>query len=102
MRFRALPDIASSKKRVTSEFAFPERVVSITVCTGIFRCFASSWRANLFRPIIDVADILCIYLDDCGERVTDRAKLERSIARLNDFWGGKILCDVTTVRLKAE
>ena len=41
------PDIASSKKRVSSEFAFPERVASITACTGIFRYFASSAWSGL-------------------------------------------------------
>lgn len=50
---------------------------------------------------IDIADVLSIYLDDCGGRVADRAKLERSIARLNDFWGGKMLSDVTNPNCRA-
>ena len=44
---------------------------------------------------IDIADVLSIYLDDCGPRVVDRPKLERSIARLNNFWGGKMLSQIT-------
>lgn len=50
---------------------------------------------------IDVADVLSIYLDDCGERVADRAKLERSIGRLNDFWGGRMLSNVTNATCRA-
>jgi hypothetical protein len=35
---------------------------------------------------IDVADVLSIYLEDCGPRIADQQKLERCIGRLNDFW----------------
>ena len=40
---------------------------------------------------IDVADVLSIYLDDCGPRIADQPKLERTVGRLNDYWGGKVL-----------
>ena len=36
---------------------------------------------------IDVADMLSIYLEDCGPRMTDQPKLERCIGRLNDYLG---------------
>src|SRR5262249_39829730 len=39
--------------------------------------------------LIDVADVLAIYLDDTGDRQASRAKLEGRIGRLNDYWGGK-------------
>ena len=50
---------------------------------------------------IDVADVLSIYLDDCGPRITDVPKLERAIGRLNDFWGGKMLSQVTAAECRA-
>jgi hypothetical protein len=50
---------------------------------------------------IDVADVLSIYLDDCAPRITDQPKLERTIARLNDYWGGKMLSEVTSARCRA-
>ena len=45
--------------------------------------------------MIDVADVLTIYLDDTGPRQASRAKLEARIGRLNDYWGGKKLAEVT-------
>src|SRR5262245_46326612 len=45
--------------------------------------------------LIDVADVLAIYLDDTGDRQASRAKLEGRIGRLNDYWGGKTLAEVT-------
>jgi integrase len=50
---------------------------------------------------IDVADVLSIYLDDCGPRITDQAKLARTIGRLNEFWGGKMLARVNTAECRA-
>ena len=47
---------------------------------------------------ISVADVLSIYLDDCGERQRNRAKLDERIGRLNKFWGGKRLSDVKPKR----
>ena len=44
---------------------------------------------------IDIADILSIYLDDCGPRQANREKLEERIARLNEFWGGRTLAEIT-------
>ena len=59
--------------------------------------------SRLSREIdqIDIADVLSIYLDDCGPRMTDQPKLERCIARLNDYWGGKMLSDVTAAECRA-
>ena len=50
---------------------------------------------------IDIADVLSLYLDDCGPRITDQPKLERCIGRLNDFWGGKMLSEVTAAECRA-
>jgi integrase len=49
---------------------------------------------------IDVADVLSIYLEDCGPRITDQPKLERTIGRLNDFWGGKMLSQVSAAECR--
>ena len=59
--------------------------------------------SRLSRDIdqIDIADVLSIYLDDCGPRMADQPKLERCIARLNDYWGGKMLSEVTTAECRA-
>ena len=40
-------------------------------------------------------------MEDCGPRITDQPKLERSIGRLNDFWGGKTLSQVTAAECRA-
>jgi hypothetical protein len=66
------------------------------------RCLAD-YVAQKYRPVrhglsvdqIDIADVLSIYLDDCGSRVVDQPKLERTIARLNDYWGGKMLLQIS-------
>ena len=50
---------------------------------------------------IDVADVLSIYLEDCGPRITDQPKLERCIDRLNDYWSGKVLSQVTAAECRA-
>ena len=50
---------------------------------------------------IDVADVLSIYLEDCGPRMADQPKLERCIGRLNDYWGGKMLSQVTATECRA-
>ena len=50
---------------------------------------------------IDIADVLSIYLEDCGPRMADQPKLERCVARLNDYWGGKMLCEVTAAECRA-
>jgi hypothetical protein len=59
---------------------------------------------NKYRPTrkardieqIDIADVLSIYLDDCGDDQADRKKFEGRISRLNSFWGGRMLSDVST------
>ena len=43
---------------------------------------------------IYVADVLSIYVDDCGPRQRNCRKFDERINRLNDFWGGKRLSEV--------
>jgi integrase len=50
---------------------------------------------------IDIADVLAIYLEDCGPRMADHPKLERCIGRLNDYWGGKMLRQVTAAECRS-
>jgi integrase len=50
---------------------------------------------------IDIADVLSIYLDDIGPRIADQPKLKRTIGRLNDYWGGKMLSEVTAAECRA-
>jgi hypothetical protein len=50
---------------------------------------------------IRVADVLSIYLDDCGPRTADQPKLEATINRLNDYWGSKVLSQVTAAECRA-
>ncbi len=69
----------------------------------------ADYIADKYRPsrhmrdleAIDVADVLSVYLDDCGPRVADQPKLERCIARLNNFWGGKMLSEITSAECRA-
>ena len=69
----------------------------------------ADYIADKYRPSrhaedidkIDVADVLSVYLDDCGPRITDQPKLERAIGRLNDFWGAKMLSQVTAAECRA-
>lgn len=44
---------------------------------------------------IDIADVLMVYVEDRGDRQSDPNKFRRRIGRLNEFWGGKKLADVT-------
>ena len=44
--------------------------------------------------------MLSIYLDDCGPRIADQPKLERTIGRLNDYWGGKVLSQVSAAECR--
>lgn len=50
---------------------------------------------------IDVADVLSIYLDDCGGRQADQDELARRIGKLNEFWGGKTLASVNAASCRA-
>lgn len=50
---------------------------------------------------IYIADVLSIYLDDCGPQMVDPPRLERCIARLNNYWGGKKLSEVSTAECLA-
>jgi len=44
---------------------------------------------------IDIADVLSIYVDDCGDKQMNRAQFNERILRLNSYWGGKKLSEVT-------
>ena len=44
---------------------------------------------------IDVADVLSIYFDDTVAKQANRSKFKGRISRLNEFWGGKKLAEVT-------
>jgi integrase len=44
---------------------------------------------------IDVADVLSIYDDDTRDRQVNKRKFDERLKRLNDFWGGRMLSDVT-------
>jgi integrase len=64
----------------------------------------ADYIADKYRPSrktrdieqIDIADVLSIYLDDCGDDQANRKKFEGRISRLNSFWGGRMLSDVST------
>ena len=64
----------------------------------------ADYIANKYRPTrkardiehIDIADVLSIYLEDCGDRQASQKKFEARIARLNFFWGGRMLSDIST------
>jgi integrase len=43
---------------------------------------------------LSVADVLSIYVDDCGPRQRNRKKFDERIGRLNEFFGGKRLSEV--------
>ena len=68
----------------------------------------ADYIVNKYRPTrkardieqIDIADVLSIYLDDCGDDQAERKKFEGRISRLNSFWGGRMLSDVSTATCK--
>lgn len=43
---------------------------------------------------IDVAEVLAIYDEDCRERQANKAKFDERVARLTEWWGGKMLSEV--------
>ena len=44
---------------------------------------------------IEIADVLSIYDEDRGPKQSDRVKFDGRLSRLNEFWGGKMLSEVT-------
>jgi integrase len=68
----------------------------------------ADYIANKYSPArkardierIDIADVLTIYFDDCGDEQADRKKFEGRISRLNSFWGGRMLSEVSTATCK--
>ena len=63
----------------------------------------SEYIAKKYRPErrrrdiddIDCADVLSIYLADIGEAGNEFDDLDARIGRLNEFWGGKVLSNVS-------
>ena len=63
----------------------------------------AAYIADKYQPVrrerdlveVDIATVLSMYVDDCGERQANRTKFDGRIERLNEFWGGKTLADVT-------
>ena len=49
---------------------------------------------------IDIADVLSVYLADRGDQQADQVKFLGRISRLNSFWGGRKLSDVSTATCK--
>lgn len=49
---------------------------------------------------IDIADVLRVYLDDRGDQQADQTKFLGRISRLNSFWGGRTLAEVSTATCK--
>lgn len=49
---------------------------------------------------IDIADVLTVYLNDRGDQQADRIKFEGRISRLNSFWGGRKLSEISTSTCK--
>ena len=62
----------------------------------------AAYIAEKYRPdrrerdleAIDVADVLSVYVDDCGHRHANQERFRARIARLNEFWGGTPLSGV--------
>ena len=44
---------------------------------------------------IKIADVLTIYLEDCGDLQARRGKVEERLGRLNEFWGPKTLAEIS-------
>jgi integrase len=44
---------------------------------------------------IDIADVLSVYEEDFRDRQANRAKFNGRLQRLNDFWGGRKLAEIT-------
>lgn len=49
---------------------------------------------------IDIADVLSVYLADRGDQQADQVKFLGRISRLNSFWGGRKLSEVSTATCK--
>ena len=45
--------------------------------------------------VIDVADVLSIYDDDTRSRQVNVGQFDKRLRRLNEFWGGKMLSEIT-------
>jgi integrase len=50
--------------------------------------------------LIDVADVLTVYLNDTGTRQSSKAKFDGRINRLNDFFGAMKLAEITGERCR--
>lgn len=69
----------------------------------------AEYLANKTRPErkmqdiehITIADVLAIYDDDCREKQANKRTFDGRLIRLNDWWGGKMLSEVTGVTCRA-
>ena len=50
---------------------------------------------------IDVADVLSVYDEDCRARQANKVKFDERLLRLVQYWGGKMLSEVTGVNCRA-
>jgi hypothetical protein len=63
----------------------------------------AEYIASKYRPSrkerdieeIKIADVLTIYLEDCGDLQARRGKVEERLGRLNEFWGAKTLAEIS-------
>ena len=68
----------------------------------------ADYIAEKYRPerkardieAIDIADVLTIYLDDKGDEQANRKRFESRMLRLNAFWGGRMLSEISTASCK--
>ena len=88
----SLPSLAPYKKRDGSPMYLPPRP-AIAIGRAMHVGIRSRWW-SLIRSTSQG-----LYLEDCP-RMVDQPKLERCIGRLNDYWGGKMLSEVTAADAK--
>jgi integrase len=49
---------------------------------------------------IDIADVLSVYLENTGSRQANWKRFQGRMARLNGFWGGRMLSEISTATCK--
>ena len=63
----------------------------------------AEYIANKYEPTrrvrdiesISIADVLSVYDADCRDRQANKATFDERLERLNEFWGGRMLSDVS-------
>ena len=86
--------IDDSKHHATGCFAGEDQKAQERLAAYIAEKYNPDRRLKDIESI-DVADVLSIYMDDCGHRQANQERFRRRIARLNEYWGGKSLATVT-------